>query len=180
MVWGGGSALGVLGWGTHVWPLLPWVGSEGEIPGDLSGYSLPHSCLWTSRGGSSYSGIFRMFHLACKDKRFSAIFCCGVVVLFSQSTPHTFALECIYVYIGKYRHMHTSVQTHMYTFTGTHTCAQRHTHAHTGTHMHIYTRLFGPHEDREKDLFLSWHPYPCSLSQCLAHTRYSTNVYANE
>lgn len=80
-----------------------------------------------------------MFHLACKDRGSLLFFAVKLVVLFSQSTPHTLYRMHIYVYIGKYRHMHTSVQTHMYTFTGTHTC--------------IYIPDCWPHEDREKDLF---------------------------
>lgn len=95
-----------------------------------------------------------MFHLACKDRGSLLFFAVKLVVLFSQSTPHTLYRMHIYVYIGKYRHMHTSVQTHMHTLTGTRTCthSQVHTHAHTGTHTCIYIPDCWPHEDREKDL----------------------------
>ena len=63
--------LGVLGWCAVVaqhWGFwaeelvsglcFPWVGSRGQIPGDLSGYSLPHSCLWTSRDPLVILGFF--------------------------------------------------------------------------------------------------------------------------
>lgn len=63
--------LGVLGWCGVVaqhWGFwaeelvsglcFPWVGASGQIPGDLSGYALPHSCLWTSRDPLVILGFF--------------------------------------------------------------------------------------------------------------------------
>lgn len=72
----------------------------------------------------------------------------------------------------------TRTCTHMHTLTGTHTCTHRYTHMYIQVHTHAYIyQTVGPMKTEKKTFCLSWHFSPCSLSQCLAHTRYSTNVY---